>query len=386
MDKSYFRIAEKIAARLLGCASKEEEQEIEEWGRQEGHRVDLLEKLNDPENFLDNQNLWSDFPVEEGWEKSQARLEKKRTFFYGIRSWGKYAAVLLMFISGAIWFLTRERPNPVQTTVLRQSIPSGKQGARLTLGNGKVMDVTPDNIFTLSEIDGTLIHKDKAGIDYSSVGKTEDTLVYNQMETLTGMEYTLTLADGTRVFLNAGSCLKFPVAFRGDTRVVELSGEAYFKVAKDQEHPFIVKMEKVELKVLGTSFNVRSYTDEKDIVATLVEGRVEVNGVKITPGKQARYERESGKLTVDTVDVDQYIAWQQGRFVFRNERLEDIMRTLGRWYGVDYHFLDERAKDIRLGARFGRYDNMDPILDMLRKTDLVKVIQTNRSLYLSVEK
>lgn len=157
-------------------------------------------------------------------------------------------------------------------------------------------------------------------------------------------------------------------------------------MAKDQEHPFIVKMEKVELKVLGTSFNVRSYTDEKDIVATLVEGRVEVNGVKITPGKQARYERESGKLTVDTVDVDQYIAWQQGRFVFRNERLEDIMRTLGRWYGVDYHFLDERAKDIRLGARFGRYDNMDPILDMLRKTDLVKVIQTNRSLYLSVEK
>ena len=91
-------------------------------------------------------------------------------------------------------------------------------------------------------------------------------------------------------------------------------------------------------------------------------------------------------MTVDTVDVDQYIAWQQGRFVFRNERLEDIMRTLGRWYGVDYHFLDERAKDIRLGARFGRYDNMDPILDMLRKTDLVKVIQTNRSLYLSVEK
>lgn len=91
-------------------------------------------------------------------------------------------------------------------------------------------------------------------------------------------------------------------------------------------------------------------------------------------------------MTVDTVDVDQYIAWQQGRFVFRNERLEDIMRTLGRWYGVDYHFLDERAKDIRLGARFGRYDNMDPILDMLRKTDLVKVMQTNRSLYLSVEK
>lgn len=224
------------------------------------------------------------------------------------------------------------------------------------------------------------------GVVYRQIGVGEDTLVYNQMETLTGMEYTLTLSDGTRVYLNAESRLKYPVVFRGTERVVELSGEAYFKVSKDALRPFVVKMNGVNVRVLGTSFNVRSYADEGQVVTTLVEGKVKVNDQDIVAGEQAVYSKNDGKTTVRQVEVEQYVAWQEGTFVFRNERLENVMKTLGRWYGVEFHFIDERAKEIRIGARFGRYDDMQPIVDMIKKTNLVEVLQTNRCLYISEKK
>ena len=185
------------------------------------------------------------------------------------------------------------------------------------------------------------------------------------------MEYTLTLSDGTRVYLNAESRLKYPVVFRGTERVVELSGEAYFKVSKDALRPFVVKMNGVNVRVLGTSFNVRSYADEGQVVTTLVEGKVKVNDQDIVAGEQAVYSKNDGKTTVRQVEVEQYVAWQEGTFVFRNER---------------FHFIDERAKEIRIGARFGRYDDMQPIVDMIKKTNLVEVLQTNRCLYISEKK
>lgn len=387
MDKHNFRIAEKIAALLLGVASEEDRKQVEEWKLEDARHAELSEKLLGRDDFEEHQQQMDSFPVDEGWKKIEKRLEEGNRRSMWMREWWKYAAVMILLIGGGALYFLLERPLLVKTTPLTQQfIPSGRQGAELILGNGKVIRVTPDNKFVLSEMDGTLIRKDSAGIDYTQATTGTDTLVYNQMKTLTGMEYTLTLADGTQVFLNAESWLRFPATFRGKQRVVELSGEAYFKVAKDANHPFVVKMNGVEVKVLGTSFNVRSYSDEKSIVTTLVEGRVEVNGKKMVPGEQALYVRENGRLTVNAVDVDQYTAWQQGRFVFRNERLEDVMKTLARWYGVEYHFVDEEAKDVRIGASFGRYNDMDPIIDMLKRTDLVGVLQTNRSLYFSVKK
>lgn len=386
MDKHRFRIAEKMAAWLMGCATEQEQQEIEQWQKENSHRKDLVGKLSDPRDFEKNQELMVAFPVDEGWAKVRKQLGDSAAGKWRLPGWYKYAAVVLLLISGGVWYVLKENQPIVKKTVLVQSVPAGTQGAKLTLGNGKVVEITPGKQFTLSEADGTLIRKNAAGIDYRPAKTGEDTLVYNQMETLTGMEYTLVLSDGTRVYLNAESRLTFPVAFRGNRREVELSGEAYFVVTKDAARPFIVRMNGSELKVLGTSFNVRSYANEPQTIATLVEGQVEVNGKKMSPGQQALYTREKDMLTIREVDVDQYVAWHQGRFVFRNERLEDMMKTLARWYGIECHFVDEAAKDIRLGASFGRYDNMDPIIDMLRRTELVEVVQTNRSLYLSVRK
>lgn len=389
MDTHIFRIAEKIAALLMGVASEEDRKQVGEWEHKDPRHAELSERLHSRDDFEENQRQINSFSVDEAWERIEKRLDAgARKEPLRIWEWWKYAAVMALLIGGGVLYFTWQRPLQVETTTLtQQMISSGRQGAELILGNGKVITVTPDNQFVLSEADGTLIRKDSAGIDYTQgASGTTDTVVYNQMKTLTGMEYTLTLSDGTQVFLNAESWIRFPATFRGTQRVVELNGEAYFKVAKDARHPFVVKMNGVELKVLGTSFNMRSYSDEKNIVATLVEGRVEVNGMKMQPGEQALYVRENRKLMVNTVDVNQYTAWHQGYFVFRNERLEDMMKTLARWYGVEYHFVDESTKDIRLGARFARYDDMKPIINMLQQTDLVEVLQTNRCLYFSVKK
>lgn len=384
--ETYCRLASKISALWLGIATEEEREDVEKWEKEKTGRKELVEDLLDQEKFRENEMALNKFPVREAWARMEKRLRGTRRRWRLVLEWGTYAAVFAVLL-GVGYFLFRERPLEVKVTKVAAPVfHSGVQGARLTLGNGRVVEVTRDNQFQLAEMDGTLIRKDSLGVAYNPNASTGDTLVYNRMETLTGMEYTLALADGTLVYLNAETSLRYPVVFREGERVVELEGEAYFEVAKDEMRPFIVRMNGSEIKVTGTSFNARAYRNEEEVVTTLVEGRVEVNGRKIVPGEQARCEVNTGNLTVKTVDVNRFIAWKEGYFVFRNERLEDVMKTLARWYGVEYHFLDEQSKNVRIGARFGRYDDMTPIIEMLRQTELVNVLQTNCSLYISQKK
>lgn len=387
LRRKCIEIAEFIAARMTGCATDADLQKLEEWKQEDEGNGGLLEDVLRKDAYAENEKALQRFPVDEGWDKVKDRLTdiapRRRVWV----RWTRYVALIALCV-GAGWMYVKvvDREVPVEVTVVSSSIPAGKQGARLTLGSGEVVNVVPEKAFTIAELDGTLIKKGTEGIDYTGGEGKRDTLVYNEMETLTGMEYMLTLADGTRVYLNAESRLRFPVAFQGKQREVELQGEAFFKVAKDAAHPFVVKMRGVEVKVLGTSFNARAYGNEPNVVTTLVEGRVELNGQHMEPGDQARYVCGTGELTVKKVDAEQFAAWQSGRFVFRNERLEDIMKTLARWYGVKYDFVDEAAKEVRIGASFGRYEDMNPIIDMLRRTDLVEVVQSNRGIYLSVKK
>lgn len=384
--ETYCRLAGKISALWLGIATEEEREDVEKWEKEKTGRKELVEDLLDQEKFRENEMALNKFPVREAWARMEKRLRGTRRRWRLVLEWGTYAAVFAVLL-GVGYFLFRERPLEVKVTKVAAPVfHSGVQGARLTLGNGRVVEVTRDNQFQLAEMDGTLIRKDSLGVAYNPDASTGDTLVYNRMETLTGMEYTLALADGTLVYLNAETSLRYPVVFREGERVVELEGEAYFEVAKDEMRPFIVRMNGSEIKVTGTSFNARAYGNEEEVVTTLVEGKVEVNGRKIVPGEQARCEVNTGNLTVKTVDVNRFIAWKEGYFVFRNERLEDVMKTLARWYGVEYHFLDEQSKNVRIGARFGRYDDMTPIIEMLRQTELVNVLQTNCSLYISQKK
>ena len=370
----------------MGIATEEEKREVEAWKNERAGRSELVENLLGQKDMVENDKELKRFPVWEAWRQVEKRLGRPRKGLHFLVECCKYAAVLAILAGGG-YFLFRERPLEVKVTKVGMPVfHSGTKGARLILGDGKVVEITKDNRFQLAETDGTIIRKDSAGIVYSPVTSAGDSLVYNKMETLTGMEYTLALSDGSLVYLNAETSVKYPVVFAENERMVELDGEAYFEVAKDASRPFIVRMNGVDVKVTGTSFNARAYRNEGKVVTTLIEGRVEVNGKAIVPGEHARYEVGNGDLEVAKVNVEHFVAWKEGYFVFRNERLEDVMRTLARWYKVEYHFMDEASKDVRIGARFGRYNDMTPIIEMLRETELVDVLQTNCSLYISKRK
>ena len=383
-----YRMADLIRRQWLGIITAEEQAELEAWSLQEEH-ARLYAKIRN-QTELQKRNLYVDgLDVDGVWHKLREQIAdvpvRKRRFFTCYR----VVACLLLLI-GVGTLLVYNRYSRLQPSdLLVQSIHPGSSKAVLITNEGKQI-ILQDSLNQEIQVDESVTVKNTGLLaeyclqDLQAAEQAE--IKYNTIVVPRGGEYEVRLPDGSYVWMNADSEIRFPVVFTGQTRQVSLKGEAYFKVSKDALRPFVVKMNGVNVRVLGTSFNVRSYADEGQVVTTLVEGKVKVNDQDIVAGEQAVYSKNDGKTTVRQVEVEQYVAWQEGTFVFRNERLENVMKTLGRWYGVEFHFIDERAKEIRIGARFGRYDDMQPIVDMIKKTNLVEVLQTNRCLYISEKK
>ena len=375
LTNKHFRIAEIMAAFFTGSQTEQDERDFEEWTKESDRHRAFVDRLLNPEEYEENRRALDKFQVEEAWSKMDKKIGDTKVRKLPSWKWGvRYAAVVLVLLSAGVYYWWNSEEVREEVPVLYQ-IAAGTTGARLTLGDGSVVDVLKDRAVELKEVDGTKIVTDSIGIDYSTQETVDTAEVMNTVQTLTGMEYMLTLSDGTRVFLNAETKLKFPTKFRKEERVVVLEGEAYFEVRK------------VDVKVLGTSFNLRSYSDENSIATTLVSGKVAVsageNSEEIVPGEQAVYMKETGKMEVKPIDVTLYTAWHTGKFIFRNETLEEMMSYLARWYGVKYRFIDEGAKKLQIGARLDRYNNMNPIIEMLKKTGLVNITQVDNMLYIS---
>ena len=387
LTNKHFRIAEIMAAFFTGSQTEQDERDFEEWTKESDRHRAFVDRLLNPEEYEENRRALDKFQVEEAWSKMDKKIGDTKVRKLPSWKWGvRYAAVVLVLLSAGVYYWWNSEEVREEVPVLYQ-IAAGTTGARLTLGDGSVVDVLKDRAVELKEVDGTKIVTDSIGIDYSTQETVDTAEVMNTVQTLTGMEYMLTLSDGTKVFLNAETKLKFPTKFQKEERVVVLEGEAYFEVRKDATHPFIVKANDVDVKVLGTSFNLRSYSDENSIATTLVSGKVAVyageNSEEIVPGEQAVYMKETGKMEVKPIDVTLYTAWHTGKFIFRNETLEEMMSYLSRWYGVKYRFIDEGAKKLQIGARLDRYNNMNPIIEMLKKTGLVNITQVDNMLYIS---
>ena len=389
LTKKHFKIAEILAALFTGSQTVEDQREFDEWVKERGDNKVFADKLLDSNRYEENRRALQKFQVGEVWSRVDKRLGEPTKKIPLWKNVVRYVAVVLVLLSVGVYFWL-DRSGVKEVTPVMYQISAGTTGARLILGDGSTVDIIKDRAIELEEVDGTTIVTDSAGIDYSATKARDTVEILNTVQTLTGMEYTLTLSDGTRVFLNAETKLKFPTIFKGTQRVVELEGEAYFDVKKDENHSFIVKTGSMNVRVLGTSFNVRSYVNEHDVTTTLVEGKVAVSDGEVqktlVPGEQAVYIKETGKMEVKEVDVSLYTAWHSGKFIFRNETLEDMMIYLSRWYGFKYRFIDDKAKQVRIGARLDRYDNMNPIVEMLRKTGLVNVTQVDDMLYISSAK
>ncbi|NRF41976.1 FecR family protein [Pedobacter foliorum] len=255
--------------------------------------------------------------------------------------------------------LNNDKVNP---TISSNVIEPGRNKATLILDNGKRI--------TLSEAKkGVLI--DAAQVKYSDGSKvsTFDKTTPMTISTPRGGTYQITLADGTRVWLNASSSLTYvPALTVNGERRVKLDGEAYFEVAKDKLHPFVVESTGQKVRVLGTHFNINAYSDEKDTKTTLVEGRIDVNNVILKPNQQSIMSDHSNRLEVKEVDPSLAIAWKEGEFKCRRESLESLLRKVARWYDVDVVYENETAKQQTFSGTLSRADDFQKVLKRIALT------------------
>jgi ferric-dicitrate binding protein FerR (iron transport regulator) len=269
--------------------------------------------------------------------------EKVRTF---PRWRAAAAAVLLLTAGSAGWYYYETHTagkTPLAAVTQHDVLPGGSK-ARLVMGDGTEIVLDSLNKNSLQEKDGTRIGKDEGKLVYDGTATSGDQVTFNTLATPRGGEYQLVLPDGTKVWLNAASSLRFPTRFMGADRTVFLTGEAYFEVAQNATQPFHVQLNNgLKIAVLGTAFNVMAYDDENTMNTTLVTGKVKVgqpngNSVILSPSQQAVLAKDSHELEVNDADIDKTIAWKMGMFEFDDDDLSTVMRQLARWYDVKVTF------------------------------------------------
>ncbi|MGN6418800.1 MAG: FecR family protein [Pseudobacter sp.] len=298
--------------------------------------------------------------------------ERKGSSVYRILGWSVAAAVVLT--AGLLWLFNNQQsvktaPAQIASNNTKKDISPGTNTAVLMIGEGSmvVLDSASDGLLDRS-LNGQIIKQDSL-ISYRHVQHTGGSVRYDKIVTPLRGTYQLELSDGTKVWLNAASSLRFPVVFTGEDRTVEVTGEAYFDVAHNPNRHFVVKVmnnkEPVTVIALGTGFNVSAYGDEENIRTTLVNGIVKVTASgkekTLKPGQQLTVS-DKDKLELKTVETDRVVAWKNGIFDFEEDHLRDILRQLGRWYGVQ---VEGQVPDKYLTGVVRRNVNLSEVLKML---------------------
>ena len=321
------------------------------------------------------------FETDKAYRRFWSMTAGKRSI--GRLRWRWVASLLIpLLVGGGVGLFVWWQPASIP---LSEEIGIVKPKAVVTLANGEKINLG-EEVAPIAEKDGTRIQYHDGQLVYSSQSQTaKPQVLYNELTVPRGGEYSLVLGDGTRVWLNAGSKLKYPVRFNGSQRRVFLSGEAYFEVAKDAARPFIVKTSHYNIEVLGTRFNVADYDNDMSVHTTLVEGKVAVSGPGVRqrilqPNEQFVLDKNTGKQEIKTVDVSYIVAWKDAGFRFRDVRLEDIMHAIERWYDVTVFYENQEVKDYRFGFNVGRDESIDPILRIFEANGRIKIDRNGKVL------
>jgi len=387
----------------------------------------LEDKATDEErqqllNALQRQDIdWEELLLQAGLQQEQdadyreadwtAMIEgivqqpvQKRKVFYMNRWWMAAAALLLAVC--CLWIVLdhNQAKEPVVAATGAHDIMPGKQGAVLTLADGKqvVIDsagngnIAQQGSVVVTQHDGQLVYRKEE--ESKKVDEGSAPIAFNMLSTPKGRQFQLTLPDGSQVWLDAASSIRYPVSFTGDERRVEITGQAYFEVEKNPAKPFRVAIftspgnQTAEVEVLGTHFNINAYSDEQVINTTLLEGKVKVvnrqssigneGPVILHPGQQASIIGESyksSKILVQTVDAEASIAWKNGFFNFQDASLQQVMRQLARWYDVDVKY-ESTVPNIEFGGKMGRDLTLSNVLHFLEKSGLHCTLENNHTL------
>jgi hypothetical protein len=295
-----------------------------------------------------------------------------------IKWWNSVAAVLIVgVLAGAAYLL-----NSDMQQVTEDIIVPGSSMAYLEVNNKAKIELTAkDSLLLFQESKAQL---DSGRIVYSATASNKEKVEYHRINVPRNGEFFVQLSDGTKVWVNSDSKLGFNSKFTGKQRVVDLEGEAYFEVAKNPEKPFIVRTAKANVRVLGTQFNVKAYADDDYTYATLNEGNVQVSkdGINevLKPNEQLVINNSTAETSKRIVDASIYSAWAKGRLVFKDERLEDILTALSRWYDVSVFFPEAELKDRRFSISIDRYNDIQILLDQMELTNRVDFTMKNNAI------
>lgn len=284
------------------------------------------------------------------------------------------AAVWVLALGVTLWMTFGKKENVAPLPVASKIIPAGEKKATLTLADGTEVHVEEITAQILQEKGMNIEYRNGEIVYHKSEEETTE-VVYNKLEVPRGGECMIKLDDGTKVWVNAETKLKYPVAFVGDRREVVLEGEAFFDVAKN-EKPFIVETSFGDVRVLGTAFGISAYASESESYTTLVRGKVSVEReggepVVILPGEQVVTSKD-GKMIKQQVDVEEFVGWKDGIYVFKEKSLGEIMKTLERWYNISVDFQEKSLVDLPFTGNLKRYDDINVFFDALTRTGDMK--------------
>lgn len=360
----------EFANRILVQREELNEEEVAAWLREKDH-VELLDEIAAIRQKLSGRGYGENVDVE--YQRLEQAVYDRKSRRMTLR-WSVAASIILLiglFVGRMINDVRDMHEEQVLTTNVMQP---GKSKAILVTADGKKVALEQNRDLNIQLNERVRVATTGEGIVYEGNGAGGVKEEYNTLSTPIGGEYALTLADGTKVYLNADSELKYPVEFLNGKRVVDLKGEAYFDVRKDSLHPFIVRVNGAEVQVLGTSFNINAYGDDGQMYTTLVDGSIRFSSEKsgqeevLTPGMQSVMSLRTGKFMLYEVDVEPYIAWRKGRFVFQSMTLDLLMRQLQRWYDFEIFYQNQDLKDYVFRGVINRDMELDRVLSVIAAT------------------
>ena len=392
--KSNLKQAKYILRYLRNEITPTEKLELEIWVQKSEENRKIFEEAVNESLRKEHIKMLEKVNVAKGWDELLLKVNNKEKIipFNNHKRWwyAVAAAVIIMGVFSLYKF--NDQNKKIENSIVVNPIPAkdivpGSNKAILQLADGSTIILDSSNNGNIASQGQTKIIKIDGQLAYNADGSSKEVL-YNTISTPRGGQYQLILADGTKVWLNAASSLKFTTNFVGDKRRVALTGEAYFEVAKNAKMPFVVTIAgKEEVEVLGTHFNINAYPDEPFVNTTLLEGKVKVvpaiihnknaQPVILIPGEQARLAPTGSITNIKDADIEKVIAWKNNVFNFNNENIESIMRQISRWYDVEISF-EGQIPDVKFSGEIGRSLSLKQVLSILDETRIKYKISGNK--------
>ncbi|PTN10676.1 FecR family protein [Mangrovibacterium marinum] len=368
-----------------GQLTADEEKHLQDWLKEDSSHRSYYQQVK---RYYESGSAFtgSKSELDRAWRsfEGRERSAKKRKFVQKMAIAASIAALVALVSSVLIW---QFQPAPEVITKKQVSlIKPGSGKATLFFDDGRTYDLTNSGNLALNE-DGIIIRNTENGLAYSGGELADGELRYNILRVPRGGEYVLTLPDGTHVWMNAESSIRYPICFADDERTVELQGQAYFEVTHDGQRPFRVWSGNHEIRVLGTQFDLKAYQNDETITTTLVQGSVRISlkdnpevQETLVPNEQCTFNKNENILEKRKIETLPYISWRKGKLMFEDEELSEIMKTLQRWYDCDVVFASQRARQMRFTGTLMRYDDINEVLNKIAKTNEIKIYVNGNSI------